>query len=165
MPEEANNSNSGSGAAEPGRRRRLQQKMRQTRAKAEKLKAANLKKAGSEKLKKEARKAFARIIARICAATGFGLIITFLLRSVQAIGGNLAGSKLIAKLDGLGDKAWWEFPVWIFLSGIVGMAVILVLLMLAPAAVFVSSPIEAAKLLPGIGGELIGIVGDFLNPF
>lgn len=111
---------------------------REFRKRSKQFQKQATKKLASKAVKKIATKGIIRFIAIACGATVIGLVITYLIWTVQAISSNLMGSKWIPKLDSFGDGGWfwWEFPLWIFVS-----LVLLIALLISGAIAILTLPI------------------------
>lgn len=99
------------------------------------------KKAAQLIAKKVAQQGIVRSVALACGSTGVGLIVTYLIWTLQAIVANLLGhDKIIPKLE------WWELILW----GILTLLLIflsLILLVLFIVAAAISNPILGVTLL------------------
>lgn len=94
--------------------------------------------------KKLAQKIGTRVVLRVvgaaCASTVIFLIVTYLIWTVQAIAGNLMGSKWIPELE------WWELILW-GLLGIIMLAILILLIAVSSVAIVFSNPILALSIL------------------
>jgi hypothetical protein len=82
---------------------------------------------------KAGKQAVLRVINVAFAATLVGIIVTYLIMTVQLIAGNLFGIKAI-------ELEVWEVVIWVFLSIIILFAIVLLALVL----VIVANPYETA---------------------
>jgi len=99
--------------------RQLRQIKRQTTTKAQQASQEVFKKIAQ----KVAKQAAARVTSWAAGATLIGLLVTYLIWTIQAIVGNLMGSKWIPSLE------WWELILWLLL-GIILLAILFGLLAL-----------------------------------
>jgi hypothetical protein len=113
-------------------------------------------KARAKIAQKMAKQGILRVVATAAGATMVGLIVTYLLMTIQAIAGNLLGSKWIPKLNSLGDKFfWWELPTWIAVS-LLMFAVLIVLVFIGILAV-AFTPTGALLITGMLVKSLIGL--------
>jgi len=97
--------------------------------------------------KKLATKGAVRTVSISIGVTGVGLIVTYLIWTVQVIAGNLMGSKWIPRLASLGDFLfWWELPLWMLMTIFVLMGILILFILLTVALIF-SNPVVAATIL------------------
>ncbi|GEM_PF-3376200 len=92
--------------------------------------------------KKVASRGAIRLVAGAFGATGVGLIVTYIIWTVQAIAGNLMGSKIIPKLE------WWELILW-FIIGLLLFALLVLLggLLITAVKFMIATPGEQAIYL------------------
>ncbi len=95
-----------------------------------------------EKLKKEAellaRRATLRFINSAFAATVVGLIVTYIIMSVQAVAGNFFGSKIIPPLSML------ELGIWLLASILIMLIIVAAMSLLA----FIMAPLIDPSFIP-----------------
>ncbi|MFA6466742.1 MAG: hypothetical protein WCV71_02700 [Patescibacteria group bacterium] len=102
--------------------------------------------------KKLAQKVGTRLVLRVvgaaCASSIIFLIVTWLIWTVQALAGNLMGSKWIPELE------WWEIILWGILTIII-LAIVIILITLSSIAIVFSNPLLAISILGTIIFEAV----------
>lgn len=104
-----------------------------------------LKKKTTDAIKKQlAQKLTTRVVLRVigvaCASTVVFLIVTWLISTIQAIAGNLMGSKWIPELE------WWEMILYVLLT-ILMLIILLALTAVSSLAIVLSNPLLAISIL------------------
>lgn len=103
---------------------------------------------GKKVAQKIASRALFRSIALAAGATLVGIIVTYLIWTVQLFAGNLLGSKIIPPLD------FWEIILWGILSFIVLFALILAIVQILPAVLFAGGIIDGLQLFGSLIWEV-----------
>lgn len=111
--------------------------------------AAAKKKATQLIAKKVAQQGVVRSVALACGSTGVGLIVTYLIWTLQAIVANwLEHDKIIPKLE------WWELILWALLT--ILLAAILIMLLVGLVILFaLSNPFTGSAIIAAIGGSIV----------
>lgn len=120
-------------AAQEAFRRQLQEEKKKLKKKATDI----VKKKLAQKI---ATRTVLRVIGAACASTLVFLIVTWLIWTIQALAGNLMGSKWIPELE------WWETILWVLLT-ILLLVVLIVLTAVSSLAIVLSNPLLAISIL------------------